>query len=131
MAADNAPLDDAADCSQEHDMEYDDTGVCVSFTSVAFTSHSSSFIDLSIYWVVDSACSVNLTTFRYDFPKLSPSSRHSTIGGVGLSVLGRGIVRVPICFVSCKTVFRHVHSLYTLDLSSRSAQKTRRLLSVT
>jgi hypothetical protein len=84
--------------------EYDDTAVSVYFTSVAFTSRASSF--MSDYLVVDSACSVNMIAFRSDFFEFNPSSRHSTVVGVGVSVKGSGLVRVPICLVSGQTVVR-------------------------
>jgi hypothetical protein len=107
--------------AQEYDMqdEYDDTEVGTSFASVAFASAASTVADLSDYWVVDSACSVNLTSFRSDFSEFHPSSRRSTVGGVGVTVQGSGTVRIPICLISGRTVFRRVHALYTPDLSSR------------
>jgi hypothetical protein len=86
---------------------------------------------MSEYWVVDSACSVNLTAFWSDFAEFHPSSRRSTVGGVGVTLQGgSGTVRIPICLVSGHTVFRRVHALYTPDLSSWSAQHISRLLSV-
>jgi hypothetical protein len=110
--------------------EYDDTAVSVSFTSVALTPHASSVTDLSDSWVVDSECFVNLTAFRSHFSEFNPSSRHSTVGGVGVYVLGSCTIRVPICLVSGQTVFRQVRALYTPNLSSRSAHRISRLLSV-
>jgi hypothetical protein len=44
--------------------------------------------------------------------------------------MGSSTIRVPICFVCGQTALRHVHALYTLDLSSRSAPKISRLLNV-
>jgi hypothetical protein len=41
--------------------EYDNTEVSVPFTSVAFSSSLTPSRDLSQFWVVDSACSINLT----------------------------------------------------------------------
>jgi hypothetical protein len=132
VAAASAPLEDDIDCPLEYDMqdEYDDTEVSVSFTSIAFASPASSIVDMSDYWVVDSACSVNLTAFRSDFFEFNPSSRHNTVGGVGVSVKGSGLVRVPICLVSGESVIRHGHAVYTPYLSSRSDQKSSRLMSV-
>jgi hypothetical protein len=132
VAAASATLEDDTDFPLEYDMqdEYDDTEVSVSLTSVAFTSPASSVANLSDYSVVDSACSVSLTAFRYDFSEFNPSFRHSTVGGVGVSVMDSGLVRAPICLVSGQTVVRHVHALYTPDLSSGAAQKISRLLSV-
>jgi hypothetical protein len=68
------PWEDAADCPLEYDMEdeNDDTAVNISFASVAFASYASSVAYLSHYWVVDFACSVNLTACRYDFSEFLP-----------------------------------------------------------
>jgi hypothetical protein len=128
----SATLEDDTVCPLECDMqdEYDDTEVSVSLTSVAFTSSASSVANLSDYSVVDSAYSVSLTAFRSDFSEFNPSSRHSTVGGVGVSVKDSGLVRAPIYLVSCQKVVRHVHALYTPDLSLGAAQKISRLLSV-
>jgi hypothetical protein len=102
VAATFAPVEDDTHCPVEYEMqdEYDDKEESVSFTSVAFASRASSIADMSDYLVVDSACSVNLTAFRSDFSEFNPSSRHNTVGGVGVSVKGSGLVRVPICLVS-------------------------------
>jgi hypothetical protein len=81
-----------------HD-EFDYTMVSTSFASVAFASSASYVADLSDYLVVDSACSVNLTAFRSDFSEFHPSSRRSTVGGVGVTVQGSGTVRIHICLV--------------------------------
>jgi hypothetical protein len=48
------------DCTDE----YDDTEVRVPFSSVAFSSSVSPGRDLSLLWVIDFACSINLTAFR-------------------------------------------------------------------
>jgi hypothetical protein len=128
-----ASVEDAADGDPlEYDMhdEYDDTEDGTSLAFAAFASSASSVADLSDYWVVDSACSVNLTAFRSDFSEFHPSSRRSIVGGVGVTVQGSGTVRIPICLVSGQTVFRRVHALYTPYLSSRSAQHISRVLSV-
>jgi hypothetical protein len=131
--ADMASVEDAADGEPlDYDMhdEYDDREVNTSFASVAFASSASYVAHMSDYWVVDSACSVNLTAFRSDFSEFHPSSRRSTVGGVGVTVQGSGTVRISICLVSGRTVFRRVHAFYTPDLSSGSAQHISRLLSV-
>jgi hypothetical protein len=47
--------------------EYDDTAVNVPFAFVAFTWFTTSLADLSDYWVINYAYSVNLTAFRSDF----------------------------------------------------------------
>jgi hypothetical protein len=133
VPADMASVEDATDCGpHEYDMEneYDDTAVSTSFACVAFASSASSIANFSDHWVVDSACSVNVTAFRYDFSDFHPPSRRSTVGGVGVTVQGSGTVRILICLVSGHTVFRRVHALYTPYLSSRSAQHISRLLSI-
>jgi hypothetical protein len=124
-------LENAVGCPHEYDMEdeYDGTAISVSFAYVAFASSASSLAGLCDYWIVDSACSVNLTSFRSEFFFL-PLSRRSTVGVVGITVQGSGIVRIPICLVSDHTVFRRVRALSTPDLSSRSAQKIGRLLGI-
>jgi hypothetical protein len=43
--------------------EYVDTEVSVHFSSVAFSSSFTPGRDLSQFWVIDSACSINLTAF--------------------------------------------------------------------
>jgi hypothetical protein len=52
------------------------------------------YADLIDYWVVECACSVNLTTFQSDFHDFQPPSRVSALGGVGVHVKGNIIVRV-------------------------------------
>jgi hypothetical protein len=90
--------------------EYDDIAVIVSFTFVAFASCASSVANLPEYLVVDSACSVNLTPFRSDFSDFHPSSRHSTVGGVGVFVMDSGIVRVTMRLLVCgQTVSRRIY----------------------
>jgi hypothetical protein len=56
------------DCTDE----YYDTEVSVPFSFVAFSSFLTPSRDLSQLWVVDSACSINLTAFRGDFSMLTP-----------------------------------------------------------
>jgi hypothetical protein len=53
--------------------------------------------------------------------KVNTNPAHARGSGVGVSVKGSGIVRVPICLLSGQIVFRHVHALYTPHLSSRFA----------
>jgi hypothetical protein len=60
------------DCTDE----YDDTEVSVPFSYVAFSSSIAHGRDLSQHWVVDSACSINLTAFRSIDPR-SPSPRRA------------------------------------------------------
>jgi hypothetical protein len=131
--ADHAPPEDAIGSPPEdvmEDDEYNDTAVTFSFTSVAFTSSASSVADLSDYWVVDFACFVDLTALRFDFSGIQPTSRHSTVGGVGVFVMGSGTARIPVGLVYGHTMFRRVHALYTHDLSSRSAHEISRRLTV-
>jgi hypothetical protein len=47
------------DCTDE----YDDTEVNVPFSYVAFSSSLTPGRDLSQFWVIDYACSINLTAF--------------------------------------------------------------------
>jgi hypothetical protein len=103
---------------------YDDTEVSLSFHSVAFSSSLAPGRDLSIFRVVDSACSINLTTCRDDFVTFEPPSGSTRIAGVGAHVHGSGIVRLAIPRVSGHII----HALFALDLSSRSAQRIGRLL---
>jgi hypothetical protein len=55
--------------------EYDDTEVSVPFSSVAFSSSLTPGRNLSQYWVVDSACSINLTALICDFVRFTPPLR--------------------------------------------------------
>jgi hypothetical protein len=110
--------------------EYDDTEVNIRFGSVAFSSSLAPGRDLSQFWVVHSACSINLTAFRSDFVTFFPPSAPSRVGGVGVDVKGSGSVHISIRLASCPTIHRTIHVLYTPDLPSRSAQHIGRLLSV-
>jgi hypothetical protein len=58
-ADDTDSLPTLEDCTYE----YDDTEVSVPFSSVAFSSSLTPGRDLSQFWVVYSACSINLTAF--------------------------------------------------------------------
>jgi hypothetical protein len=69
-AADADSMPTMQDCT----CEYDDTEVSVPFSSVAFSSSLTPGHDLSQFWVVDSACSINLTAFRGDFATFIPPS---------------------------------------------------------
>jgi hypothetical protein len=110
--------------------EYDDAEVIVPFTCLAFSSSIAQGRDLSQFWVVDSACSINLTAFRHDFVTFDPPSSPSRVGGVGVDVKGSGTVRLSIPLASSQIIHRTIHALYTLDLSSRCAQHMGRLLRV-
>jgi hypothetical protein len=74
--------------------EYDDNEVSVPFNSVAFSSSLAVGRNLSQFWVVDSACSINLTAFQSDFVRFTPPSAPSRVGGVGVDVKGSGSVRI-------------------------------------
>jgi hypothetical protein len=52
------------------------------------------------------------------------------VGGVGVDVKGRGSVRISVRLASAQLIHRMIHTLYTPDMSSRSAQRIGRLLSV-
>jgi hypothetical protein len=67
-ADDPAGLPTLEDCTEE----YDDTEVSVPFSSIAFSSSLTPGRDLSQFWVVDSACSINLAAFRGDFLHSTP-----------------------------------------------------------
>jgi hypothetical protein len=101
--------------------EYDDTGVSLPFSSFTFSYSLAPYRDLSQFWVVDSACSINLTCFRSDFVTLDPPSVPSRVGGVGVNVKGNGTVRITTPLASRQSIHRTIHALYTHDRSSRSA----------
>jgi hypothetical protein len=110
--------------------EYDDTEVGTTFCSTAFSTSAPPGRDLSDFWVVDSACSINLTAFRSDFVSFDPPSGTIRVGGVGVDVLGSGSVKINIPLVCGQVLRRTAHALYTLDMAARSAQHNGRLLSV-
>jgi hypothetical protein len=74
VLVDDAPADDAdslptlEDCADD----CDDDDVSIPFSSVAFSSSLTLGRNLSQFWVVDSACSINLTACRDDFVKFTP-----------------------------------------------------------
>jgi hypothetical protein len=109
---------------------YDDTQVSVFFSSVAFSSSLTPGRDLSAFKVVDSACFINLTAFRGDFVAFEPPSGSSRIGGVGFDVQGSGVVQLTILLVYDQIIHQTIHAVYTPDLSSWSAHRIGRLLSV-
>jgi hypothetical protein len=96
VPADEAPAADAdslptlEDCADD----CDDDEVSVPFSSVAFSSSLAPGRNLSQFWVVDSACSINLTAFQDDFVMFTPPSTPSHVGGVGVDVKGSGSVRI-------------------------------------
>jgi hypothetical protein len=86
--------------------------------------------NLSQFLLIDFACSINLTAFRGDFTAFALPSAPSRVGGVGVDVKGSGSVRISVRLASAQLTHRTIHALYTPDLSSRSAQRIGRLLSV-
>jgi hypothetical protein len=110
--------------------EYDDTEVSVPFSSIAFSSSLAHGRDLSMFWVIESACSFNLTAFRSDFGKVAPPSAPSRDGGVDVDVKGGGTVRISILLASGHVIHCTVHALHTPNIPSRSDQRTGRLLIV-
>jgi hypothetical protein len=109
--------------------EYEDTEVSVPFSYIAFSSSLGPSRDVSQFWVVDCARSINLTAFRSDFVTFAPPSAPSRVGGVGVDVKGSGSVRTFIRLASGHAVPRTIHATYTPDLSSRYAQRIGRPLS--
>jgi hypothetical protein len=79
-----------ADCTDE----YDDTEVSVPLSYVAFSSSLALGRHLSQFWVVESACSINLAAYRSDFATFAPPSAPSRVGGVGFDVKGRGSLQI-------------------------------------
>jgi hypothetical protein len=74
--------------------------VSVPFNSAAFSSFITHGRDLSQHWVIDSACSINLTACRSDFSMFTPPSTRSRVGGVGVDVKGSGSVRMSMRLAS-------------------------------
>jgi hypothetical protein len=132
VPADDALADDADSLPTLEDCAVvcDDDAVSVPFSSVAFSSSLTPGRNLSQFLVVDSACSINLTAFRDDFVEFTHPSAPSRVGGVGVDVKGSGLVRISVRLASGQLIHRSVHALYTPDLSSRSAQRIGRFLSV-
>jgi hypothetical protein len=97
--------------------------------STPVTRHPTS-LPLSTCWVVEYACSINLTAHRTDFLSFSPSKHMSTVGGVGVVIHGRGTVRPRIPLHDGRSISRDIFVLYTPDLISRSSQGISCLLSV-
>jgi hypothetical protein len=71
---------------EECTYEYDDTAMSVPFTSVAFSSSLALGRDLSQFWVIGCAFSINLAAFQSDFVTFAPPSAPSRVGGVGVDV---------------------------------------------
>jgi hypothetical protein len=110
--------------------EYDATEVSVPVSSFAFSSSLDPGRYLSQFCVIDSACSINLSAFRSDLVTFDPPSVPSRVGGVGVDNKGSGTVRIPIPLVFGQSIHNTVHAMYTRDMSSRSAERIGRLLSV-
>jgi hypothetical protein len=102
----------------------------VSFNAFAFSSSLTYGRDLSQFWVVDSAYSINFTAFRNDSVSFNPPSGTSRVGGVGVDIRGSNKVKIAIPIVYGMFTYRIVHALYTPSLSSRSVQHIGRKLNV-
>jgi hypothetical protein len=87
--------------------------VSVPCSCVVFASFLTPSRDLSQFWVVDSACSINLTAFRSDFVTFTPPSAPSRVGGVGVDVKGSDLVRLSIWLASGQIIHRTIHMRYT------------------
>jgi hypothetical protein len=109
---------------------YEVVEINVYYNYVAFSSSLTHGRDLSQFWVVDSACSINLISFRSDFVSLDPPSSSSRVGDVGVDVMESGKVQIAIPLVPSEAVNHTIHASYTHDPSSRPAQRIGRLLSV-
>jgi hypothetical protein len=114
------------ECTEKND----DTEVSVPFTSIAFPSSIAPGRDLSQFWVVDSACSINLPAFRHDLVTFDLPAIPSRVGRVGDDVKGSGTVRLSILLASGEIIHRTVYALYTPYLSSCYSQRIGRLLCV-
>jgi hypothetical protein len=79
VQADDAPADDADSLPTPKDFadDCDDDEMSVPFNSLAFSSSLAPNRNLSQFWVVDSACSINLTALRDDFVEFTPPSASS------------------------------------------------------
>jgi hypothetical protein len=104
--------------------EYDDIEVSVLFSYVAFSSSLTPGRDFSQFWVVASACSINLTAFRGDFVNPPPLPL-AWVGSVST------LRAVAMCgLASGQRIHRTIPAMYIPDMSSRSAQRIGMLLSV-
>ena len=65
-----------------------------------------------------------------EFVRFTPPSAPSRVGGVGVDVKGNGSARISVRLASGRLIHCTIHALYTPDLSSRSAQRIGRMLSV-
>jgi hypothetical protein len=74
--------------------EYDDTEVGITFCSIALSASTPPGRDLSDFWVVGSACSINLTAFRSAFLSDPPSGTFRVVVLV-LTCLGAATLRLP------------------------------------
>jgi hypothetical protein len=69
--------------------------------------------NLSLFWVVDSSHSINLTTFHGDFVMFDSLLWSSRVGGVGVAVNGSGTVHIFIPLGYGHVIRRTIHALYT------------------
>jgi hypothetical protein len=94
--------------------KYADTQVSGSFAYVALSSSLPPHPYLFQFWVVDSACSINLTAFRDHVVSFEPPSGSSRVGGVSVNVISSGHVRLAIPLVSLSHNTPHYpRSVYT------------------
>jgi hypothetical protein len=126
------PVDDSDSLPvlEECTDEYNDNEVSVPSSSVAFSSSLTHGRNLSHLWVVDSACSINLTAFKSDFVRFTPPSAPSRVGRVGIDAKGSGYVRISVRLAPGRLIHPNFHALYTHALSSRSTKRIARLFSV-
>jgi hypothetical protein len=115
---------------EEYTDVYDDTKVSLPSSYVAFFFSLDHGRDISDFWVVDSACSINLAACRDDFVTFEPPSGASHIGGAGVDVQSSGTIRLAIPHVFGHIIHRIIRALFTPDLSLRSSQCIGCLLSV-
>jgi hypothetical protein len=80
-ADDSDSLPTLEECTDEND----DTEVSVPFSSAAFSSSLIPGRNLSQFWVIDSACSINLTAFKSDFVRFTPPPLPRALEGLVLT----------------------------------------------
>jgi hypothetical protein len=91
--------------------EYDGNDLSFPFKSIAFSSSLAPSRDLSQFWVTNSACSINLTSFRNEFVTFDPPLGTSRVAFVGVDVKDYGTY-IIIPMVSGQFIRRKFHALY-------------------